>query len=618
MKKPIYSVLLFLVFFSTFNTINSKLESDYSLNFDSTNWDFDSTNGVYYQIGVVYCTKPVDTTYQSMGIYIPKEYLSCTKSDNKYRCEINSSGKKGYFTAADAPIVFPVNTPGYSAMKAPTSYSYDSISKFLEKGIIYANPGCRGKYQGEETYPAGAPWAITDLKSAIRFLRYNQKLIPGDMNKIYSFGMSGGGAQSCLMGVTGNYELFKNYLNANGAAMEDSEGKELKDNIKGSQCWCPITNLDIADAAYEWNIGQYYSTDTRANGTFTKLLSNDLTKAYFNYVNAIKLKDPNTGKFLELTDINSGTYYDYLKSLIEESLNNFLLDTTFPYTPDERPGPGPGPGPFPISSTTYNNVTEYIDSLNSDYKWVNYDESSNTATITNVGDFIKHCKNARKSVGAFDDLQRKQAENYVFGISGQEPSKHFDNIMSNLLNENNDTYSDQSDYNKEYPTEYKSDLDFIDSLNIDIQTRVNMYNPMYYLIDYYGGYQKSDVADYFRINVGIKQSDTSNAVEMNLYLALKNYGKDAQLTSVWDKEHVEAERKGDSKTNFISWILEIEGVSEDTTDTSDSQHTSDEDTTDTSDSQHTSDSDKSSEVDSNSQLNKICYLVYLCTLILLL
>ena len=59
--------------------------------------------------------------------------------------------------------------------------------------------------------------------------------------------------------------------------------------------------------------------------------------------NEIKLKDPNTGKFLELTDINSGTYYDYLKSLIEESLNNFLLDTTFPYTPDERPGPGPGP-----------------------------------------------------------------------------------------------------------------------------------------------------------------------------------------------------------------------------------------------------------------------------------
>ena len=250
-----------------------------------------------------------------------------------------------------------------------------------------------------------------------------------------------------------------------------------------------------------------------------------------------------------------------MKSLIEESLNNFLLDTTFPYTPDERPGPGPGPGPFPISSTTYNNVTEYIDSLNSDYKWVNYDESSNTATITNVGDFIKHCKNARKSVGAFDDLQRKQAENYVFGISGQEPKKHFYNILYNLLNENNDTYSDQSDYNKEYPTEYKNDLDFIDSLNIDIQTRVNMYNPMYYLIDYYEGYQKSDVADYFRINTGIAQSDTGNVVEMNLYLALLNYGKNVEFTTVWEKQHVEAERTGDATTNFISWIAEIEGNS---------------------------------------------------------
>ena len=586
MKIPIYSVLLFLVFFSNFNSINSKLKSDYSLNFDKSKWEFDSANGVYYQIGVVYCEKAVDTTYQSMGIYIPKEYLTCTQSENKYTCEINTSGKKGYFTAANAPIVFPVDTPGYSAMKAPTSYSYEKVSKFLEKGIIYAYAGCRGKYSGGETYSAGAPWAVTDLKSAIRFLRYNQKLIPGDMNKMYSFGMSGGGAQSCLMGVTGNNELFNDYLNENGAAMKNSEGEALKDNIKGSQCWCPITNLDIADAAYEWNIGQYYSVDTRAEGTFTKLLRDDLTKEYVEYVNKIKLRDPN-GNLLQLTDVNSGTYYDYLKSLIEESLNNFLSDTTFPYTPEEHPSPGPGPGPRPgqISSITYNTTKEYIDSLNSDYKWVDYDESSNTATITNVGDFIKHCKNARKSVGAFDDLKRGQAENYVFGISGQDPQKHFDVIMSNLLNQNNETYSGQSDYDIEYPDEYKNDLDDLDSLNKDIQTRVNMYNPMYYLIDYYGGYKTSDVADYFRINVGIKQSDTSNVVEMNLYLALKNYGKNAQLTSVWDKEHTEAERKGESTTNFISWILEIEGVNDDT---------------------------------SASTITKVCYLVYLFALVLLL
>jgi len=75
---------------------------------------------------------------------------------------------------------------------------------------------------------------------------------------------------------------------------------------------CPITNLDTADAAYEWNMGQYASSGTRASGTFTKVLSDDLTSKYVEYVNNLKLKDPN-GNELTLTSTNSGTYYDYLK-----------------------------------------------------------------------------------------------------------------------------------------------------------------------------------------------------------------------------------------------------------------------------------------------------------------
>ena len=65
---------------------------------------------------------------------------------------------------------------------------------------------------------------VTDLKAAIRYLRYNSDKIPGDLNRIYTFGHSGGGAQSCLMGVTGNSDLFTNYLNNIGAAMTDSDG----------------------------------------------------------------------------------------------------------------------------------------------------------------------------------------------------------------------------------------------------------------------------------------------------------------------------------------------------------------------------------------------------------
>ena len=461
----------------------------------------------------------------------------------------------------------PVNTPGYSAMKAPTTYEYNTVSEFIKKGIIYLYAGCRGRYETSTTFTSGAPWAVVDLKTAIRYVRYNKKLIPGDKDKIYTFGMSGGGAQSCLMGVTGNSELFTKYLEANGAAMKDSEGKDIKDNIKGSQCWCPITNLDTADEAYEWNMGQYYSTGTRADGTFTKLLSDDLAAEYVKYVNAIKLKDPK-GNELTLTETNKGSYYDFLKSVIEESLNNFFKDTTFPYTPDTRPGPFP-PHTESELSVTYNNISEYIAAKNNGTEWLLYDEATKKASITSVGDFVKNCKNARKNVGAFDDLNWGQVENQVFGTSPDEKVKHFDQILYNLLNTNKAKYEGKEGWKDTYPEEYLNDFGDVDSIGNNVTTRLNMYNPMYYLIDYYGGNGTSDVADYFRINTGIAQSDTGNVVEMNLYLALLNYGKNVEFTTVWEKEHVEAERTGTSTANFISWVTEIEKGGDDTTDNTD-------------------------------------------------
>ena len=587
----IFSIVLIVLilnsYFITCSNLFRNLES-YSLIFDNTNWNYDSTNEVYYQIGVVYCTKPVNTEYQSLGIYVPSQYLTCTESNGKYTCSINTSGKRGSYTASNAPIVMPVNTPGYSAMKAPTSYSYNTVSSFITKGIIYVYAGCRGRFEGGESYIAGAPWGVTDLKSAIRFLRYNSKLIPGDLNKIYTFGMSGGGAQSCLMGITGNSALFNDYLNRNGAAMTDSDGHEIKDNIKGSQCWCPITNLDTADAAYEWNIGQYYSTETRASGTFTKELSDDLTSLYVEYVNNIRLKDPR-GNTLTLTSTNEGTYYNYLKSIIEESLNNFLSDTTFPYTPSNtgeysrgENGGGNRPGGDGIPNgdsppimddnstpnrnleTTYQTVDDYINSLNSDSAWITYDSSTNKATISSVRDFITHCKSASKNVGAFDDLSRSQAENKLFGIDGTDYAKHFDKTMERLLNLKSTTYSSQDDWDSSYPTDYTTDLSVTDSLGKTIEQRLNMYSPMYYLLSSSDGYRTSDVADYFRINTGIAQGDTGNVVEMNLYLALLNYGKNADFTTVWDQKHVKAERTGtdNAESNFISWLNRIEGVSD--------------------------------------------------------
>lgn len=60
-----------------------------------------------------------------------------------------------------------------------------------------------------------------------------------------------------------------------------------------------------------------------------------LAAAFAEYVNGAGFVDAD-GKALTLEEstegiYQAGTYYDYMKSVIEESLNNFLGDTTFPY-----------------------------------------------------------------------------------------------------------------------------------------------------------------------------------------------------------------------------------------------------------------------------------------------
>jgi hypothetical protein len=82
-----------------------------------------------------------------------------------------------------------------------------------------------------------------------------------------------------------------------------------------------------------------------------------------------------------------------------------------------------------------------------------------------------------------------------------------------------------------------------------------MYNPMYYLCDYYNS-STSNPAKHWRINSGIEQGDTATTVESNLALALNQSGKtdSVELNVVWGQGHTQAERSGDATSNFISWI----------------------------------------------------------------
>ena len=539
----------------------TALSNNLSVNMD--NWRYDETNDIYYQIGLVYCMNPENVTYESCGIYVPGKYFDGTKiSNGTYICKINESAKVGNYTAGSAPIVMPVNTPRYSACTAPTSYKADKVKAYTDEGFIYLDAGCRGKGNAQ------APDGVVDLKSAITYYRFNGDVLPGNNEKIFAFGHSGGGAQSAILGASGNSELYNQYLEDIGAAMVDKNGNRLSDAIEGSMCWCPITNFDTANEAYEWNMGQY----VRSSNTFAGVLSNDLAEEYAVYINDLGLKDPN-GNTLTLKESKegvyaSGSYYDYMLDVTEESLNNFLNDTTFPYTSSSDAMEGmqdanaqSDDGEMPTkrnvsdSSTTYKTAKDYINSLNGKNTWIEYDSSTNTAKITSLKAFVKHCKNPSRPVPAFDFLNRSHFENKLFSLDAKGPS-HFDKTLSDLLNNNSKKYSKYTDYSKNYAKEYREDLASKDSLNNSMETRVNMYNPMYYLCDYYDGAGSSDVANYWRINTGIEQGDTSLCVEVNLYLAVLNkVGKDnVDFSTVWDQGHIRAERTGSSTSNFINWV----------------------------------------------------------------
>ena len=516
---------------------NSTVASNVDLNLDMSNWSYDSTNNVYYQIGLYYVSNPVSEEYETLGIYVPGDYMDCTKDGETYTCILNKEKEVNGYTSETAPIVMPVNTPGYSAQSAPTSYSYNKVSSYLEEGFIYVHAGCRGRNNGD-SYEGGAPWGVTDLKAAIRYLRYNSDSVAGDTESIFVFGHSGGGAQSSILGASGDSKLYTDYLNEIGAAMTDKDGNKISDAVKGVMAWCPITSLDYANQAYEWNMGQYYSSGTRADSTWTSALSDDLAEAYAKYINELKLIDEN-GNTLKLSETSdgiytSGTYYDYLKGVIEKSLTNYLNDN--------------------YSSTS--EMQKYVDSLNSDETWVTFNSNSKSVTITSIEAFVTHCKKASKNVVAFDYFDRSKAENALFGNSDND-YLHWDKVTLNILKDNESKYSKYSDYTS-YISDYENDIKNTDSLGNDTTTRQNMYNPMYYLSDYYDGYQTSSVAKYWRIRSGITQGDTALTVETNLALALNNYKgvSDVDFETVWNQGHTEAERTGKATANFISWVNE--------------------------------------------------------------
>jgi hypothetical protein len=345
---------------------------------------------------IPYVANPVDKDYQSMNVSVP------VKVDDAAVDATNAPilfviGVGGYMSVNNARtgsgnqqgggIVGPGGPGGPGGSGGPggqggpgaTGSVSGKADLALAAGYVVVSPGCRGRDNkaADGTFYGKAPAAIVDLKAVVRYIRHNKGVIPGNTDRIVSTGVSAGGALSALLGASGNSTLFDPYLKEIGAA-------DAKDNIFASACFCPITDLEHADGAYEW----MYGSAPARSGLVDQELSKQLKTIYAGYQASLKLNGKDG--FGMLTAENYDKYL--LQYYLFPSANKYLKGLT----DDKR--------------------NEYLEKN----KWITWNDKGASFTFA---DYVTHV-GRMKSLPAFDDFNMKQPEPNLFGNKTTD-ARHF-------------------------------------------------------------------------------------------------------------------------------------------------------------------------------------------------
>ncbi|MFG2426514.1 subtype B tannase [Streptomyces sp. NPDC048590] len=352
---------------------------------------------------VTYVAHPVDVKYQSLNVSVPVE-IDGTAVDASDAPILLANSIGGYMpsSVADADGVGAGGPPmgggapggsggpGATADPAPgaggeTNETGGALSSnqllAVAAGYVVVEPGARGRTltnaRGE--YYGTAPAVIVDLKAAVRYVRANKGRIPGDTDRIVSAGTSAGGALSALLGASGDSRLYDSYLRELGAA-------DASDAVFAVGAWCPITDLEHADGAYEWNWG---TSPLKGGEQADRKVSEELRSQFAEYQARLKLRG--LGGFGPL---NSRNYDDYL-------LKQYM-----------RP-----------SATTYLKGLSAADreAYLADNPFITWRDGR--ATFTWEG-FVTHVGARKKDAPAFDAFNLSSGENNEFG-AGTTGSRHF-------------------------------------------------------------------------------------------------------------------------------------------------------------------------------------------------
>lgn len=411
---------------------------------------------------IYYVTNVEDSTYQYLNFYVPEAV-----------CQTDSH----------VPILLRTYVGGYMAARAVEPDATDATGRALSEGYAVCIPGSRGSNAvvtlpgGEKHFTGRAPAGLLDLKAAVRYLHYNDALMPGDAERIVTDGTSAGGAMSSLLGATGNHPLYAPLLQQMGAA-------DARDDVFAAVCYCPITDLEHADMAYEWLYG-CTNGGVRGLDAAQMEVSAQLAAAYPAYLESLGLRNPADGTLL-----TAANYPDYLKHYLKLSAQRACnegcdiprdIGICF-YQPEEKGG----------RRRPQSEVVTDIDLE----KYLNYVVTTHPL----------------KSPPAFDQVGvldgRATPENSLFG-DARGSVAHFTLYSLRRATAN--------------PTA---------TLPAEVEERVRLLNPMNFIGD-----TSCRTAPHWYIRHGARDRDTAFQISVNLATRLMNLGYDVDFALPWNRPH---------------------------------------------------------------------------------
>ncbi len=304
----------------------------------------------YYQ-HILYVAKPVDKNYESLDVKVPVSVdgvaidashapilfvvgVGGYMSSSNYRDAMGGPGGPG---GRGGPPGGPGGPPdamggpggpggppgapggpgfaGAPGTMGPPGANTEAMA--LAAGYVIVAPGCRGRDNkaADGTFYGKAPAAIVDLKAAVRYIRHNAGILPGNSDWIVSSGCSAGGAISALLGASGNSPLYEPYLKEIGAAEE-------KDNIFASGCGSPVTDLDHADLSYEWAFG---ASKTRS-GSVDQAVSSQLKEKFRAYESSLDLQGKDGFGLITVDNLDAYLVKEYLAPAARQYLLGLTED----------------------------------------------------------------------------------------------------------------------------------------------------------------------------------------------------------------------------------------------------------------------------------------------------